>query len=211
MYLACHPGGVSVHRLSTALQPQLSGGGAPSSTTFGPEVSAARTTLGKDGHGRPYLPVLRDAGGVYRLADSVVSDWHLLQVLVAAAAEASTVTERIALSETALAMVGLDGPLSELRSVGVRPKASGRKRHWRWLQVEIMGQLESDVIDVAAELADLYLRAGDPAASGPGGPPRLEGRPLSQDLHVSNLDRGSGERRRGLGGGVGRDRTGLRG
>ena len=187
VYLACHPGGVSVHRLSTALQPHLSGGGAPSSSTFGPEVSAARTALGKDRHGRPYLPVLRDAGGVYRLADSVVSDWHLLQVLVAAAAEASTVTERIALLETALAMVGPDGPLSELRSMGVRPKTSGRKQHWRWLQVEILGQLESDVIDVAAELADLYLRAGDPAAAARAARHGLKVSPLSQDLHASNL------------------------
>jgi hypothetical protein len=187
VYLACHPGGVSVHRLSTALQPHLPGGGAPSSSTFGPEVSAARTALGKDGHGRPYLPVLRDAGGKYQLADSVVSDWHLLQVLVAAAAEASMVTERIALLETALAMVGPDGPLSELRSAGVRPKTSGRKQHWRWLQVEILGQLESDVIDVAAELADLYLRAGDPAAAAWAARHGLRVSPLSQDLHASNL------------------------
>jgi hypothetical protein len=79
--------------------------------------------------------------------------------------------------------------------------AAGRKN---------LAQLESDLIDVAAGRVDLHLRAGDPAAAAARAARHgLKVSPLSQDLHACHLTAGGGEGRRGVGGAVGRGRTGL--
>ncbi len=91
-------------------------------------------------------------------------------------------------------MVGADRPLRELPFGG----------DWRWLQVENLAQLESDLIDVAAGRADLYLLTGDPASTtARAARHSLKVSPLSQDLHACHLTAGGGEGCRSVGRGVG--------
>lgn len=141
VYLAMHPKGVQDGRLHTALWPDK----RVSAGSFHTTVSRARSRLGADGDGVPFvLPV---EGGMYRLGPSVMTDAARFEELVVAAS-ASEANE-VELLEAALRMVrGV--PFAEV------------KRGYEWAFTDgIVGHLESTIADAACRLAELSLEGDD--------------------------------------------------
>lgn len=136
-FLALHPWDNS-QLLDQALWP----GRRVTATTRNHITMAARTLLGVDDHGRPFLPLAHQAG--YRLADDVECDWLLFQdLLTGGPARASTAQLR-----TALQLV-TGQPFS-----GINPV------RYAWAETD-RTEMIAAIADSATELAERALRTKD--------------------------------------------------
>jgi len=139
-FLALHPNS-STEQLDKAIWPNT----AVTATKRNGPLSAARTWLGTNDAGEPYLAPHTPEHG-YRLADDTCVDWHQLIDLMGASLN-QTPTDALA---SALALVD-DQPLS----------AVGRtKRSWAWAETDRSEMIQL-VADIAHELATRALHAGD--------------------------------------------------
>ena len=187
VYLACHPAGVTSTRLAAALHPELTTGYAPAdrTNTFGTVMSTARKALGAADDGSLYLP--HKTAERFRLAESVMLDWHVLIELQKAAQATRDLSTRAQLLAAALNLVGDEPPFAEIRRVSRRQRANQRDEHWRWFQVEFLVDVERTVTDVAGELAELYEQAGDHVAASAAARKGLQTSPLDRTLRVVHL------------------------
>jgi hypothetical protein len=187
VYLACHPAGVTSTRLAAALHPELTAGYAPAdrTNTFGTVMSTARKALGAADDGNLYLP--HKTAERFRLADSVMLDWHILIELQKAAQATRDLSTRAQLLAAALDLVADEPPFAEIRRVSRRQRANQRDEHWRWFQVEFLGDVERTVTDVAGELAELHEQAGDHLAASAAARKGLQTSPLDRTLRVVHL------------------------
>jgi hypothetical protein len=185
-YLACHPEGVTPSRLAVALQPELAAGQSPPerASTFGTVLSAARKTLGSDSAGNLYFP--HKTANRLRLTDNVVLDWHVLLRLRDAAAGTPSQT-KMSLLTSALDLLDDETPLAETRRLGRQARRRNRIEYWRWFQIELLGEIERAVTDMARELAELYEQAGDHQAASATSRRGLKISPLDRDLTISLL------------------------
>jgi LysM domain len=185
-YLACHPEGVSPSRLAAALQPELAAGQTPPerASTFGTVLSAARKALGSDPAGDLCFP--HKTANRLRLTDRVMLDWHVLLQLRDAAGGAPS-QSRIELLTNALDLLDDETPLAETRRLGQQARRRNRIEYWRWFHIEILGEIERAVTDIARDLADLHEQAGDHQAASATSRRGLQISPLDRDLTISLL------------------------
>ncbi len=144
VYLAMHREAVvDADRLREALWP-----GRTPGTTLYTTASVARNHLGKAADGSSHLPLLPGGERVYRLGDSVVSDYDRFAEDV----------KRAESESPAEAIRTLRGALSLVRG---RPFEVA-SRGWEWVYVEGFSTvLENEIATAAHKLAQLYLEAGD--------------------------------------------------
>lgn len=144
-FLAAHPEGVDRDQLMANIWPANN---PPSSSTFSNSLSKARSMLGNNPHGMPYLPRM-DNNGVYRLLPEVRTDLHAFRELLAAgrADSGPCGTEFLA---QALALV---------RGI---PFTGGNAKQYRWADFGLRSEIEFAIDNTAHELAKRYLAANNP-------------------------------------------------
>ena len=185
-YLACHPEGVTPSRLAAALHPELAAGQTPPerASTFDTVLSAARKALGIDTDGNLYFP--HKSANRLRLTAKVMLDWHVLLQL-RQAADAAPAQTKIPLLADALDLLDDETPLAETRRLGQKARRRNGIDYWRWFQLEILGDIERTVTDIARDLADLYEQVGDHQAASATSRRGLRISPLDRDLRTTLL------------------------
>jgi hypothetical protein len=133
----------------SALQSALWPGVRSNAQTNRQLITRARTWLGRDEAGEPYLLQMSATEGVLRLAPQVRSDWDDFQHLAEVGLADPEDTEALG---------------AALRLVRGRPfgPVAGRELPWTDLHVNTMVEL---IVDVAHELALRHERAGDVCAA----------------------------------------------
>lgn len=144
VYLACREDGrgVAIEDVRAALWPD----GRAKDQTVRNTISRARAGLGTDPHGVPYLATAVD--GRYRLDDRVVTDFEVFWSLRRAADTLDDPDEAAALLDQALELVRGEPLL-------------GAGRNYAWTS-PLATTIVVAVVDVADELGEIRLAAGDP-------------------------------------------------
>lgn len=145
-YLALHPGPKRWQVLAEALSPVKRW----QADSVGPVVSKARTWLGKDDDGNPFVALFRTHGG-HCLEPVVRTDWHLFLDLVGPDA-ATTSTSQL---DSALALV--QGP----------PFSNFDPRFITWTE-PVASEIRCGIVDVANEVTRRVLTSHDDLPSSPG-------------------------------------------
>ena len=113
-------------------------------------------------------------------------DWHVLLQL-RQAADAAPAQAKIPLLADALDLLDDETPLAETRRLGQQARRRNRIDYWRWFQLEILGDIERTVTDIARDLADLYEQVGDHQAASATSRRGLRISPLDRDLRTTLL------------------------
>lgn len=146
-FLALH-NGVDRHAIDEALWP----GTRVGKKTRDPWITRARSWLGKDADGNPYLPPIQDSHDrLYRVSPAASCDWASFQHF----------------ARTGLARTDEDGDLALRRALALvkgRPFSAINPLRYAWAEPFVQ-EMVSAIVDAAHELSVRRREAGDPAGA----------------------------------------------
>jgi len=148
-YLAFHRNGVDADQIKTWVWPTYS---PPTDKAFANVMSRARTGLGADGAGSPYLS-RAGADKTYRLSAEVTTDFDRFRAIVEMAEAADTIPQTVARLRQALELV---------RGV---PFTGGSASSFAWADNRVRAQLEYAIDEAVHRCADLAIEIGDLASA----------------------------------------------
>ena len=148
-YLAFHRHGVDADQIKTWVWPAFD---PPTDKAFANVMSRARTGLGADADGSPYLS-RAGADRTYRLADAVTTDFDRFRALVDHAEQAGDPTVALDLYRQALQLI---------RGV---PFSGGAASSFSWADNHVRAQVEYTIDEAVHRCADMALDADDLATA----------------------------------------------
>ena len=144
-YLAFHRQGVDADQIKTWVWPAFD---PPTDKAFANVLSRARTGLGSDGEGSPYLS-RAGADKTYRLSDIVTTDFDRFRALVALADEAEERAQTLSLLKRAIKLI---------RGV---PFTGGSASSFAWADHYVRAHVEYTIDEAVHRCADLALELDD--------------------------------------------------
>ena len=148
-YLAFHRQGVDADQLKTWVWPSFA---PPTDKAFANVMSRARTGLGVNGDGVPYLS-RAGSDRLYRLDAAVTTDFDRLRGLVDLADDASDQRQELAILQQALDLV---------RGI---PFSGGTATSFAWADSNVRSHVEFSVDETVHRCADVAIQLGDFAAA----------------------------------------------
>ena len=148
-YLAFHRHGVDADQIKTWVWPAFD---PPTDKAFANVMSRARTGLGADADGSPYLS-RAGADRTYRLADAVTTDFDRFRALVDHAEQAGD------------PMVALDLYRQALQLIRGVPFSGGAASSFSWADNHVRAQVEYTIDEAVHRCADMALDADDLATA----------------------------------------------
>ena len=148
-YLAFHRQGVDADQLKTWVWPSFK---PPTDKAFANVMSRARTGLGADDEGVPYLS-RAGSDRLYRLAPAVTTDFDRLRGLVDLANDAGDQQQRLVLLQQALELV---------RGI---PFTGGTASSFAWADNQVRSHVEFTIDEAVHACADVALELGNYATA----------------------------------------------
>jgi len=144
-YLAFHRNGVDADQIKSWVWPAFN---PPTDKAFANVLSRARTGLGTNDEGEPYLS-RAGADKIYRLAEQVTTDFDRFRAIVSLADQADEQAAELRLLKQALSLI---------RGV---PFTGGGASNFAWADNHVRANVEYTIDEAVHRCADLALELGD--------------------------------------------------